>query len=112
MIKDKTMTHKLLIGVLILGSVFLVAMDYPPRGTDYSSYRCPGGLVSKEDPVRDVIDKCGDPLEEGRISNKPHRVFIYRFDQTRFVYYFGFLNDRLVRIYAVNCQQDDPNCER
>lgn len=105
------MLKKLLAGVLILGSFMLVAMDYPERGTDYNSYRCSGGLVSKGDPLDDVIDQCGEPIREDKIDMQPQRIFIYRFDQTRFVYYFAFLRDRLERIYAVSCQQDDPNCE-
>ena len=104
------MLKKLLFGVLILGSFLLVGMEYPPRGTDYNSYRCSGGLISKGDRIGDVIETCGDPVREGKIDSQPHRILIYRFDQSR-VYYFAFLNDRLTRIYAVSCQQDDPNCE-
>jgi len=105
------MTQKLLAGLLILGSIFLVAMDYPEHGHDYSSYRCLGGLVSKGDTVSDVVDQCGEPLKETSIDGQPHRIFVYRFDQIRFVYYFAFLGDRLERILAVSCQYDDPNCE-
>lgn len=104
------MINKLLFGALILGSFLLVGMEYPPRGTDYNSYRCSGSLVSKGDHIRDVIETCGEPIREDKVSNQPHRIFIYQFDQSH-VYYFAFLNDRLTRIYAVSCQQDDPNCE-
>ena len=105
------MLQKLLIGMLILGSMFLVAMDYPERGTDYSSYRCLKGLVSKGDTVDDVVDQCGEPWKETSIDGQPHRIFVYRFNQVRFVYYFAFLRDRLERILAVSCQDDDPNCQ-
>ena len=105
------MIKKLSIGLLIVGSFFLVAMDYPDRGTDYSSYRCLGGLVSKGDTINHVVDQCGEPLKETSIDGQPHRIFVYRFNQTRFVYYFAFLRDRLERIFAVSCQDDDPNCE-
>jgi len=111
MVKERPMIKKLLIGMLILGSLFLIAMDSPVRGTDYSSYRCSGGLVSKGDLVRDVMGKCGEPMRDTRIGREPYRVFVYRFNQTRYVYYFGFINGRLQRIYAVNCLEDDPNCE-
>ena len=104
------MIKKLLISFLLLSFFFLAGMEYPPRGTDYNSYRCSGSLVSKGDHMRDVIDTCGEPIREDKIDNQPYRIFIYRFDQSR-VYYFAFLGDRLTRIYAVSCQQDDPNCE-
>lgn len=105
------MKQKLIIVGLILVFFLLSAMNYPSRGTDYSSYRCSGGLVSKGDLARDVYGKCGDPIRETRIAREPHRVFVYRFGQKRFVYYFAFLHERLQRIYAVNCLQDDPHCE-
>lgn len=104
------MRFKIMAGLLILCAGFLLAMEYPPRGTDYNSYRCNGKLVSKGDHLRDVIETCGDPIREGKIDAQPHRILIYRFDQSR-VYYFAFLRDRLTRIYAVSCQQDDPNCD-
>ncbi len=105
------MTQKLLAGLLILGSIFLAAMDYPEHGNDYSSYRCLGGLVSIGDTVSDVVDQCSEPMKETSIDGQPYRFFVYRFDQIRFVYYFVFLGDRLERILAVSCQYDDPNCE-
>ena len=104
------MIRKLSVGILMLGFFFIAGMEYPPRGSDYNSYRCSGKLVSKGDHIRDVIDTCGEPMREDKINNQPHRILIYRFDQAR-VYYFAFLNDRLTRIYAVSCQQDDINCE-
>lgn len=105
------MFFKVMAGLLVLGAGFMLAMNYPSRGTDYSNHRCHGGFVSKGDLVRDIYDKCGDPLRETRISREPHRVLVYRFGQTRFIYYFAFLHERLQRIYAVNCLQDDPHCE-
>ena len=104
------MIQRLLVGTLLLSMVFLVGMDYPPRGTDYNSYRCIGGLVEKGDHIRDVIEQCGQPVREDKIDAQPHRILIYRFDHSK-VYYFAFLRDRLTRIKAVSCQEDDPNCE-
>ena len=75
------MKQKLIIVGLILGFIVLSAMNYPSRGTDYSSYRCSGGLVSKGDLVRDVYGKCKDPIRETRIAREPHRVLVYRFGQ-------------------------------
>jgi len=105
------MLRKLLIGALILGSVFLLAMDFPTRGTDFASYRCVGGLVEKGNSAADVVGMCGEPFRETRFDMSPERVLVYRFDQDRFVYYFAFMNDRLKRIYQVSCQDDDPNCQ-
>ena len=104
------MINKGLIIALLLSSVILAGMDYPPRGTDYNSHRCGSQVVSKGDNIRDVIEKCGEPIREDKLDVKPHRILIYRFDQSR-VYYFAFLSNRLTRIYAVSCQQDDPNCD-
>ena len=104
------MINKLLFGALILGSFLLVGMKYPPNGTDSNSYRCVGGLVSIGDRIPDLIETCGEPIREDQHDLQPGRILIYRFDQSR-VYYFEFLNDRLSRIYAVSCLQDDPNCE-
>ena len=105
------MFFKVMVGLMLFSTAFLLAMDYPARGTDYSTYRCSGGIVSRGDLVRDVYAKCGEPMRETRIAREPHRVLVYRFGQARFVYYFAFLHERLQRIYAVNCLQGDPHCE-
>ena len=104
------MHQRFLVGTLMLSCLILVGMQYPPHGTDYDSYRCSGGLVSKGDRVRDVIEMCGDPFREDTLGRPPKQIFIYRFDQSR-VYYFEFSNGILTRIYAVNCLYDDPDCE-
>jgi len=49
-------------------------------------------------------------IREDQQDIQPGRILIYRFDQSR-VYYFEFLKDRLSRIYAVSCLQDNPDCE-
>ena len=105
------MLRKLLIGALILSSVSVLAMEFPSRGTDYPSFRCNGEIVSKGESINEVIGKCGDPLDETQFDMSPHRVFVYRFGQNQFVYYFAFMNDRLERIFAVSCQDDDPYCD-
>ena len=105
-----TLIHKLFIGTLILSTLFLVAADYPGRGTEDSKHTCPGGVIVKGDLMRDVYTKCGEPLEETRIASEPYDVLLYRFSQ-RYVYYFAFMHERLQRIYAVNCLEKDPYCE-
>lgn len=105
------MYFKVSAGLLLLMAALTLAMDYPARGTDYSKYRCSGGIVAKGDLLRDVYGKCGEPMRETRIGREPHRVLVYRFSQRRFVYYFAFLHERLQRIYAVNCLQGDPHCD-
>lgn len=100
-----------LLFLLMALSIFLVAMDYPPSGSDLSNYRCPDGIISKGDQPRDVLDKCGEPLRTGTLPNREHDIWVYRFGDANFIYYIGFLNDRIQRIYAVNCIKDDPNCD-
>ena len=104
------MNQRLLIGTLLLSFFLLAGMQYPPHGTDSDSYRCSGGLVSKGDRMRDVIEVCCEPFREDTLGKPPKRIFIYRFDQSR-VHYFEFSNDRLTRIYDVNCLYDDPDCK-
>jgi hypothetical protein len=103
------MSRKLLLGLLLFSFIFLTGMDYPESGSDYNSYRCIGGLVTKGNPISDVIEKCGEPMREDKIDAQPHRILIYQFDHSH-VYYFAFLRDKLKRIKAVSCQKD-PNCQ-
>ena len=103
------MIRIIFIGMLLISLLFLTGMEYPESGTDYNSYRCSGGLVSKGDTLNDVIGKCGEPMREDKIDAQPHRIFIYQFDSSH-VYYFAFLSNKLTRIKAVSCQKD-PNCE-
>jgi hypothetical protein len=97
---------------MILSAIFLMAMDYPPEGSDLSNLRCSGSIVSKGDSPEDVQEKCGDPVARGdRIGGMPYEIWVYRFPQTDYVIYFGFVNNRVQRIYQVSCLQDDPYCE-
>ena len=105
------MIQKKVVFILLLSSFFLAGMDYPPNGTDYDAYRCSGGLVSIDDPMPDILAKCGEPLREEQPDiQQPGSVLVYRFDQSQ-VYYFEFLDNRLSRIYAVDCLQNDPDCK-
>jgi hypothetical protein len=85
--------------------------DMIPEGTDVSSIRCSGRLVSQGDLTRDVYKKCGEPIRETRISDEPYRVWIYRFGQSNYVYYLAFIHERLQRIYSARCTEDNPDCE-
>jgi hypothetical protein len=98
--------------LLLILATFLSALDYPPSGADLSNLRCSGGIVSTNDLSRVILQKCGEPmLRESKIADQPYEIWLYRFGQSKYIYYFGFFNDRLQRIYQVNCMQGDPNCE-
>ena len=77
---------------------------------DQSSYRCSGGIVAIGDLDRTVLDKCGDPLEVGQTSGGYNEVYIYKFGQSKFMYYFAFLHGKLQRIVSASCSPDDPDC--
>jgi hypothetical protein len=89
---------------------FLMAMDYPASGVGKSNLRCSGGIVSIGDNSLDVLEKCGEPIRETKISDQPHTIWIYRFSQGRYVHYFAFLHDRLQRIHSVRCTEDIRDC--
>jgi len=109
--EDSNMKGKLtLFMVLIILSVFIVAMDYPASGTGSTNLRCSGGIVSIGNYSIRVFEKCGEPMRETKISNKPHTIWIYRFGQSKFVHYLAFLHDRLQRIHSVRCKEDIRDC--
>lgn len=105
-----TIKQKVLTGTLLFGYLFLVAMGWPDGGTDYDSYRCSGEVVSIGDSMQDVVAFCGDPIDETRIDPHPNRIQVYRFDDSRFIYLFSFLRDRLSRIYVVECSVESNYC--
>jgi hypothetical protein len=76
---------------------------------DQSSYRCSGGVVAVGGLVRDVLEKCGDPLEIGRKQDHGP-IWIYYKDQANFMYYLEILNGKLQRIVSAPCSSDDPEC--
>ena len=76
---------------------------------DHSSYRCSGGIVAVGDLDRDVREKCGDPLEIGRIQDYG-LIWIYYHEQATFMYYLELLNGKLQRIVSAPCSPDDPDC--
>ena len=78
---------------------------------DLSNLRCPGGIVSIGDFSRTVRKKCGEPISETCADSEPFKVWVYRFGQSKYIYYFNFVNDRLQRIQSVKCWSDNPDCK-
>ena len=94
----------------ILGADY-ITRDMIPPGSDVSTVRCDGGIVSTGDFSRDVLQKCGEPIRETRILGEPYRIWVYRLGQSDQVYYLAFIHDKLQRIYDVKCFQDNPDCK-
>jgi hypothetical protein len=88
-----------------------ITRDMIPEGTDVSSIRCSGSLVSIGDLSRDVLEKCGEPIREFRILDEPYHVWVYRLGQIDHVFHLFFIDEKLERIYDVKCLQDNPDCE-
>ena len=76
---------------------------------DQSSYRCSGGVVAVGELDRSVRKKCGDPLEIGRRQDFGP-IWIYYNGQSKFMYYFSFVNGKLQRIVSAPCNPDNPDC--
>ena len=86
-------------------------IEFPPEGSDMSSHRCDGGIVSIGDPYRVVSEKCGDPVDRGELPHRKYDVWVYYKSGANFVYYFAFFNRNLQRIYSVSCNKNDPYCD-
>jgi hypothetical protein len=86
-------------------------IDLPPEGSDISSHRCDGGIVSVGDHFRLVAEKCGDPVDRGNMPHRKYDVWVYHTPGANFVYYFAFFNRNLQRIYSVSCNKNDPYCD-
>ncbi len=80
------------------------------KGSDRSSYRCPNGLVTRGEPESDVLDKCGEPLQRGRMQLEPYDIWIYRLGTGEYIVYFAFTHNKVARIYHVRCWEDNPHC--
>lgn len=87
-----------------------ITLDMIPSGTDFSSVRCDGGTVYRQDLIRDVQDLCGEPLRETRISDEPYRIWIYRFDDSDYIHVIAFLNQKVQRIYRAKCPAGERGC--
>ena len=104
------------ISIILIFSIFLLGTDtlrrdQIPSGSDVTNIRCAGRIVRTGDLMRDVWDRCGEPMRETRMANEPHEVWIYRFEQSNFIHYFAFIHQRLQRIYQVSCRGNNPDCE-
>lgn len=86
-------------------------IDLPPEGTDVSNVRCQGRIISTGDTLRQVREKCPNPLNEGPLVNRNYYILVYRFENSNAVHYLAFRNRALERIYRVNCLKDDPHCQ-
>lgn len=84
--------------LFILGADY-ITRDMIPPGSDVSRVRCNGGLIYTGDFSREVLEKCGEPIRETRISGEPYRIWVYQLGPSRHVYYLAFIHEKLQRIY-------------
>jgi hypothetical protein len=115
-VREDKMNLLLKLITLLLFSLFLIGADYLQRdqisrGSDVTSVRCDGRIVRTGDLMREIRDRCGEPLRQTRVANEPHEVWIYRFGQSNFIHYFAFIHERLQRIYMVACRGNNPDCQ-
>ena len=101
--------------LLVMAVPFIMGSDYIWRediakGVDRSTYRCPYGLVSRGDLMRDVLDKCGEPERRAIMQLDPNSVWIYRPGSDQIVY-MAFTHERLQRIHSARCWDGNPHCE-
>lgn len=97
--------------VLPLSALSDNVIELPETGTDVSTVRCSGSIVSTGDALKTVEEKCGAPMARGHLPNRSdYDVWVFRLGSTDFVHYMGFRNRRLERIYSVSCVKKDPYC--
>lgn len=86
-------------------------LEFPPTGTDVNSFRCEGNIISTGDSARDVMEKCGEPVDRGSMQGRRYDIWVYHYQGENFVYYLGFLNRTVQRIHSVSCNKNDPYCD-
>ncbi len=87
-------------------------IELPESGTDVSTVRCSGNIISTGDALKTVEEKCGAPIARGHLPNRSeYDVWVFRLESGDFVQYMGFRNRRLERIYSVSCIKQDPYCK-
>ena len=86
-------------------------IEMPPSGTDINNYRCSGKIIGIGYHVREVVEKCGEPVGRGVMDNRKYDIWVYHVSGEKFVYYLAFLQRRLQRIYLVSCHKNDPYCQ-
>jgi hypothetical protein len=104
---------------ILLGALLCVPMlaegdsliDLPPSGVDRSTLRCEDGIIRVGDHPRDVFERCGQPVDRGKMIHRKHDIWVYHESGDRFVYYLAFMNRRLQRIQMVSCIKNDPYCD-
>ena len=102
-----------LLVLILLPTPFIMAQIDPEdiSGSDVSNIRCDGGIITIGDLKRDVEDKCGEPLRETYIDNEPFRIWVYRFGQSDYLNYIGFIHGKVNRMYNVRCSGNNPDCQ-
>ena len=98
-----------LIFPFITGSDYIWREDIV-KGSDRSSYRCPGGLVKKGDLARHVLDKCGEPMRRARMQLEPYDIWIYRLGTGEYIVYMAFTHQKVQRIFHARCWEENPHC--
>ncbi len=111
----KKVRAPLLLLSVVLIFPFITGSDYIWRedivkGSDRSSYRCPGGLVKKGDLARHVLDKCGEPMRRARMQLEPYDIWIYRLGTGEYIVYMAFTHQKVQRIFHARCWEENPHC--
>ena len=91
--------------VLALNSYAIDIYNMADQGT----LRCSGGIIATGDIDREVLAKCGQPLEVQWVQDVGD-VWIYSADQSKFMYYLAFLHGKLQRIASAPCNTTDYEC--
>jgi hypothetical protein len=86
-------------------------LELPLSGSDSSTLRCPNGVIAIGDSNHDVYDRCGEPLKSGWMPGRTYDIDVYHFPGARFIHYLAYRQNRLERIYSVNCQKGDRLCQ-
>ncbi len=76
---------------------------------DQATLRCSGGVIAIEAMDREVLDKCGEPVDVQWVQDVGD-VWIYTAGQSKFMYYLAFLHGRLQRIASAPCNYNDYEC--
>ena len=79
------------------------------RFYEASTIRCSGRIISPGKSQDEVMDHCGEPARTARVHGGPYDVWIYQFGN--YVYYLGFIDERLERIKRARCWKDNPDCQ-
>jgi hypothetical protein len=99
---------------LFVFALFIVAADNItrslPNGTDLTALSCGDSIVFIGDLTRDVIEKCGEPINKTQFIDQSGDVWIYRFDQGDHVFFLAFVDGQLQRIFDVSCLDDNTDC--